>query len=60
MKIRLTALGEVSLLTGGKLKERGDVVDVSKAKAAEAIKGGRWEPAFEGIPSADGESGEGT
>jgi len=51
MKIRLKALSDVSGFTGGKKAVRGDIVDVTKAKAAEAVKTGRWEEAIEEQPA---------
>jgi hypothetical protein len=42
MKIKLKAMGETSPLTEGKKLVRGAVVETTKAKAAEAIKSGRW------------------
>ena len=41
----------MSGFTGGKKAVRGDIVDVTKAKAAEAVKTGRWEEAIEEQPA---------
>lgn len=59
MKIQLTAMGETSALTEGKKLSRGAVLDVTKAKAAEAVKTGRWKAvAEEREPGNEGGAGD--
>lgn len=58
MKIQLVALGETSGLTDGKKLSKGAVLDVTKAKAADAVKTGRWKAvAEEKEPSGDDGAG---